>query len=921
MESVTDDESPTSVGSNPSPTGTDPTRIDPGLEDADGVVDVIVRFETGGDGEAATNEATDASALQTASNQSQTSLEHVVETTDGLALEAQFWVANAALVTVDTDRVELGRLADVDGVAELHADDDVTLSRPAGESTDETTAAAATTSPTASAAGVGSANTYGLEQLSVPTVWDRYDARGEGATIAVLDTGVDATHPDLTVDEWRDFAGGSTTPTDYSAHGTHVAGSAVGGDSSGTHIGVAPEARLLAGAVLTDCNDEGCVGSTSDVIAGIEWAVDRDADVISLSLGSDGYSSTYVDAVRNAKASGTVVVGGAGNSGEGTSASPGNVYDAIGVGATDEYERVAGFSGGEVVDTDDAWGWRAPAAWPDSYVVPTVVAPGDRVYSSVPGDEYGYKRGTSMATPHVAGVIALLQGATDRTLEPAEIREAVTETATKPAHEPDGADTRYGHGIVDAAAALEAAGSFATVEGTVTDAVTDTPVAGATVTLEGDDGSLAETTTDSDGRYELEGVTGDREYEIAVSATGYESTAKTAFVPGDERTTVDTSVAGDGEVEVVLEDAQFGDGIESASVEVGAAAGSGDRKGAYPASDDGNGVYTIEDVPSDRTYTLAASATGYVDDQREVAVKGDAKSTSEQLELSGDATLEATVADSVTGAPIENATVTVERADGSTFVVDGSTGADGGLETPVPGAGAEYTVTVDAAGYETGEEVVTASSGETVDADVSMVGDGEFVLELEDAQFGDGVTDATVEAAGERGTYAATHDGEGTYRVEQVPSRGAYDVDVTVAGYADESLSMGFDDGLAVDERVVLSGDATLSVAVDDEDGDALADASVAVEREDGDSFDAGTTASDGTLEVVVPGTGAAYTVVADADGYESGTETTESVGSEETTSVALTLSAVDDGLPAVGVVGTVVALFVALALVARARR
>lgn len=548
------------------------------------------------------------------------------------------------------------------------------------------------------ATGFGSAYTYGLEQLSVPAAQEKYGARGNGATVAVLDTGADDSHPDVTVDAWRDFSGKSSTPMDYNGHGTHVAGTVVGGDASGTQIGVAPEANLLAGAVLTDCTDGSCVGRTSDVISGMQWAVDNGADVISLSLGSEGYTTSYISAVRNAEASGTAVVASAGNGGDGVSSSPGNVYDAISAGATDERKRVADFSSGEVIDTRDAWGWRAPDEWPSSYVVPTVTAPGERVLSASSNGGYVRKSGTSMATPHVAGVVALLQGATDRHLEPDEIEAALTETAAKPAGEPEEQDTRYGHGIIDAVAALEAAGSFATVEGTVTDTVTDKPIADATVTLEGDDGTVSETTTDLYGRYELKGVTGDREYALTIAADGYETSSETRFVPADETTTVDVSLAGDGELEVILTDDQFGDGIANGTVTATT------WYGTYPASHEGDGSYVVRDVPTRGEYTLTAAAPGYDDRERDVTVTKSGTHVTERFELTGDATLEIAAEDAVTGTPISNATVVIERSDGASFEAADPTDGAGTVAVTIPGTDEEYTVCVDAAGYETGTE-------------------------------------------------------------------------------------------------------------------------------------------------------------------------------------------------------------------------
>ncbi|WP_407067116.1 S8 family serine peptidase [Haloterrigena salinisoli] len=922
----------------------EPARIDPTLEDADGVVEVIVRLESSRTATTVSGEVKP-TTLQAATDGTQSSLEHAAETTAGLDIERQFWLANAALVSVDTDRVSLETVGAIDGVVEIHADAAVELA--SGAATDgssnataspgiETSANALSTASNASSTaepatngsspadptttatvGFGNEYTYGLERLSVPATRERYGARGDGATVAVLDTGVDDSHPDVTVDAWRDFSGGSSTPMDYNDHGTHVAGTIVGGDASGTQIGVAPEADLLAGAVLTDCTGGSCVGYTSDVIDGMEWAIENGADVISLSLGSEGYTSTYVRAVRNAEASGTVVVAGAGNGGDGVSSSPGNVYDAISVGATDENERVADFSSGAVVDTRDAWGWHAPSEWPSSYVVPTVTAPGERVLSASPDGGYVRKSGTSMATPHVAGVVALVQGATDRHLEPAEIRAALTETATKPRSGSDDQDTRYGHGIVDAVAALEEAGSFATVEGTVTDTVTDEPIAEATVTLESADGAVSETTTDLSGRYELEGITGDREYTLTVAANGYETTAQTSFVPADETTTVDVSLAGDGELEVTLDDAQFGGGIANATVEATT------WDGTYPVSHQGDGTYVAGNVPTRGEYTLTATAPGYHDRQRDVTMTKPGRRVTERLQLSGDATLEIATKDAVTGTAISNATVTIERSDGASLDVAEPTDSNGTIAVTVPGTDEEYTVCAEAEGYESETESSTVSSEETAVVEVPLDGDGALEVALEDAQFGDGISDATIEATGRRGTYSGVHTNQGTYRIAPLPGGDEYAVNVSAAGYVSETLSMESDSNETATERAILEGDATLSVSVVDEDGEPIDGATVTIERPDGTSFAVATeTDSDGTLEVTVPGTGMEYTVGVDAEGYESETVTTGSVSSEANESVTVTMSAADDGVPGFGVTMGMIAVLATLAVgVTRTRR
>lgn len=191
-------------------------------------------------------------------------------------------------------------------------------------------------------------------------------------------------------------------------------------------------------------------GTFAQIIAGMEWALAEDADIINLSLGTTGRYTEFIEPVRNVNEGGTVVAAAIGNEGDGTSGSPGNVSDAISVGAVSDDGDVASFSGGGAITRSE---WETtPDDWPATYTVPTVTAPGVAVPSAVPG---GYARlpETSMASPHVAGTAAVLLSA-EPTATPSDVDAALTETARRPAGQPLESDSRYGYGIVDAAAAM-----------------------------------------------------------------------------------------------------------------------------------------------------------------------------------------------------------------------------------------------------------------------------------------------------------------------------------------------------------------------------------------------------------------------------------------------------------------------------------
>lgn len=249
--------------------------------------------------------------------------------------------------------------------------------------------------------------TESVPMIGAITASATYAVNGTGVKVAVIDTGVDYAHPDLggclgaacKVISGYDYVNDDNDPHDDNGHGTHVAGTIA---ANGTLKGVAPGATLLAYKVL----DSFGYGYNSDVIAALERAVLDGAKVANLSLGGAGTpDDPGSEAVDNATAAGMLSVVAAGNTGAYQSiGSPGTARTALTVGATDKTWNIAYFSSrGYVVDGD-------------AYLMkPEIVAPGLDIRSTVPtsgahGDpsRYKYLSGTSMATPHVAGAVALL---------------------------------------------------------------------------------------------------------------------------------------------------------------------------------------------------------------------------------------------------------------------------------------------------------------------------------------------------------------------------------------------------------------------------------------------------------------------------------------------------------------------------------
>ena len=291
---------------------------------------------------------------------------------------------------------------------------------------------------------------WGVERIGANLVHPYNN--GSFVKIAILDTGIDYTHPDLAAN-YRggvDYVEDDLDPLDDNGHGTHVAGIIAAVDNDVGVVGVAPEAELYAVKVL----DRQGRGGLSDVIAGIDWAVRNNMDVISMSLGTSTYSASLETACSNAYNAGVVLVAAAGNSGDGDPTTDEYSYPAayesvIAVGATD--------------DTDTA------PYWSNSGPYLELAAPGVSIYSTMPtyrvtltpfyGLDYGTMSGTSMACPHVTGTVALVLNSPigdydldgDGAWDPVEVRLRLNSTATDLGTA--GWDTVYGYGLVNASKA------------------------------------------------------------------------------------------------------------------------------------------------------------------------------------------------------------------------------------------------------------------------------------------------------------------------------------------------------------------------------------------------------------------------------------------------------------------------------------
>ena len=226
---------------------------------------------------------------------------------------------------------------------------------------------------------------WGLTTVDAPDAWQITHGNAN-ISIAILDTGIDVSHPDLATKVLSSISfTTSSTSNDMYGHGTHVAGIAGACNNNGIGVaGIGYNSSLMNVKVLADDGS----GFYSWIANGIIWAADHGAKVINLSLGGSSASSTLENAVNYAWSKGVVVVAAAGNSGNANPFYPAYCINAIAVGATDAN------------DTMPYWSNRG--SWVD------VAAPGDSIYSTILDSQYGYKSGTSMASPHVAGLAGLV---------------------------------------------------------------------------------------------------------------------------------------------------------------------------------------------------------------------------------------------------------------------------------------------------------------------------------------------------------------------------------------------------------------------------------------------------------------------------------------------------------------------------------
>ncbi len=424
---------------------------------------------------------------------------------------------------------------------------------------------------------------WGLGKVRAPDAWSVTHGSAS-IVVAVLDSGISQSHPDLAgkIVANQNFSD-SATVDDVYGHGTHVAGIAAAVTNNGVGVaGLGYNTRLLDVKVLGD----GGSGLYSWIAQGITWAADHGAQVINLSLGGTTASSTLESAVNYAWSKGAVVVAAAGNDASSAPEYPAYYANAVAVAATTDLDKLAPFS-----DYGD---------WVD------VGAPGISIYSTIPGG-YGYMSGTSMATPYVAGLAALLfSRLTDSNGDGRlndEVRAQIQATADNIGV------SGIGSGRIDAYRAVTevaAPPTTGTIAGKVTNAATGTAIAGAAVS----DG-VASALTDATGAYTLTNVAPGT-YTVSASASGYAAASQSVSVTSGQTATANFTLSAavtNGAISGTVKNAATGTPIAGATVSDGLAS----------ALTDATGAYTLTNVASG-TYTVSASASGYAAASQSVSV-------------------------------------------------------------------------------------------------------------------------------------------------------------------------------------------------------------------------------------------------------------------------------------------------------------
>jgi len=479
---------------------------------------------------------------------------------------------------------------------------------------------------------------WGIAAINADDVWNTFGDRGEGITVASVDTGVDFMHPAL-ASKYRGNLGNGTfnhnynwfdpahlcsspAPCDTNGHGTHTMGTMVGDDGAGNQVGVAPNAKWIAAAGCCP-TDQALLDSGQWILAPTDLAganprPDLRPNVVNNSWGSTTGSLPtdpfYKQVVQGWRASGIFPAFSNGNSGPAceSSGSPGDYTESYSSGAFDINGNIASFSA------------RGPGETGTGLIKPNLSAPGVDVRSSLPGGAYGALSGTSMASPHLVGTVALMWSAAPSLIGDLGATEAILNSTAHDMSDLSCGGTAannnvWGQGKLDAFAAVDQSprGPTGVLTGTVTDAANGSPIAGASVHITGP--SNRDLATGADGHFTSTLPVGS--YTVTASSFGYGTGTATVTITEGVTTTQDFALSRvtSGNVSGHVRNAS-GQPVGNATVQI-----LGTPIPATVTAADGS--YSFPNVPVG-TYQAKASAGGCYDQQTQA------------LNVTGDVTLD-----------------------------------------------------------------------------------------------------------------------------------------------------------------------------------------------------------------------------------------------------------------------------------------
>jgi len=465
----------------------------------------------------------------------------------------------------------------------------------------------------------------GLERINAPAAWAE-GWTGAGRVVMNIDTGVDGNHPALTSRFRGDVNGNGQYeeswfdpydthwpfPQDGGSHGTHTMGTICGRSPAGDTIGVAIDAQWIAAAAID--RGGGIPRTVADALLSFEWAVDPDGDpntqdnpdACGNSWGlvtAHGYppcDPTFWQVIDNLEFAGTVVVFSAGNEGSAGLRRPADrgttPYNCFAVGAVDGSNPnlpIASFS---------SLGPTNCGPNGDTVIKPEVVAPGVNVRSAQPGGGYQTMSGTSMASPHVTGAVAVIRGV-NPDLDVDTIKEILMSTAHDlPFSNPNGEDNTYGHGIIDLyEACLIAQSGYGYIEGHVED-VGNVGIENALIEIIN---TTRFTRADENGDYII-GLPADTTYTVRASYFGYLPEEDTVSITPEDTSTLDFTLlsAPSGSLHGYVISAEDSTAIEGASIEVA-------DTPLDPVQTDNLGHYVFPAIPGGSTYLIRVRASGF----------------------------------------------------------------------------------------------------------------------------------------------------------------------------------------------------------------------------------------------------------------------------------------------------------------------